>query len=104
VRAENVGGEVHHLPMKSALKEAEHSAGAGSKASGGPSIFMETADHRALPSSKGLGGDLAAAQAASIAPGPGGLDNAFLMGVDEVQAVHGNKYDDAIIEAMGSLP
>ena len=104
VRAANSGGEVHHIPMKSALREAGHPMGAGSQAPGGPAIHMDKADHRALPSSRGQGGALSADQAASITPGPGGLDEAFLKGVDEVQAVHGSKYDDAILQAMDELP
>jgi len=104
VRVANAGGEVHHLPMKSALKAAGHPMGAGSKAPNGPAIYMETPNHRALLSSRGQGEALSSAQAASIKPGPGGLDDAFLMGVDEVQAIYGSMYDEIILKAMDKLP
>jgi hypothetical protein len=98
------GGEVHHMPMKSALKAANHPLGVGSKAPNGPAISMTAKDHRELPSSQVGSEVLSAKQAAAIRPGPGGLDDAFLLAVDEVQTAFGSKYDEAILEAMDFLP
>ena len=43
-------------------------------------------------------------QAASITPRPGGLDESFQTGVDEVQAVLRNRHDDANLQPIGELP
>jgi hypothetical protein len=101
VRAGRPGGEVHHLPMKQAWKDAGHPAGAGSKAPNGPAIHMTYKDHRALPSTRGQGAALQAQQTELIRQGK--IDDAFLLGVEEIQAIHGNKYDDVILEAINAM-
>jgi len=102
VRKANTGGEVHHLPTKQALKDVGHLLGLGSKAPAGSTIHMSKVDHRMLPSSKGQGAMLTQAQADLISQGR--FDDAFLLGADEVRAIHGDKYDDAILEAIDALP
>lgn len=77
------------LPMKEALKKAGHRAGSGTKAPNGPAIHMDYADHRDLPSSRRQGAELLERQAELLRQGR--FDDAFLLGVDEVQTIHGNK-------------
>lgn len=90
------------MPMKGALKQAEHPLGAGSRASKAPSILMEKADHRRLPSSSGRGQALLEAQATAVREGR--FDDAVEMAIDEVRGMFGSKYDDAILEMIDRLP
>lgn len=87
----------HHMPAKQAspLSEAD-----------GPAIRMSPEDHRKTASYGGRKGSTQQAyrdkQAELIKQGR--FDDAFMMDVDDIQSKFGNKYDNAILEAMDALP
>ena len=72
----------------------------------GPAIRMSPEDHRKTAS---YGGRLGSPQQiyrdkqfGLIKQGK--FDDAFMMDVDDIQSKFGNKYDDAILQAMDALP
>lgn len=71
----------------------------------GPAIQMDPADHRRTASYGGRKGSPQQAyrdkQAELIKQGK--FDDAFMMDVDDIQSKFGNKYDDAILEAIDAL-
>lgn len=91
------GAHRHHMPAKQAspLKEAD-----------APAIRMSLSDHRKTASYGGRKGSTQQAyrdkQAGLIQQGK--FDEAFLMDVNDIQSKFGNKYDNAILEAMDALP
>lgn len=91
------GAHRHHMPSKQASPLAE---------ADGPAIRMSPADHRRTAS---YGGGPDSPQQAYRDKqrqliSEGRFDDAFLMDVDDIQSKFGNKYDDAILEAIDALP
>lgn len=72
----------------------------------GPAIQMEPSDHRKTASYGGRAGSpqqvYRDTQKELISQGK--FDDAFLMDVDDIQSKFGSKYDNAILEAIDSLP
>ena len=69
----------------------------------GPSIWMETADHRRTAS---WGNSRAARQYRARQRElirEGRFDDAIQMDIDDIQSKFGNKYDDAILQMIDSL-
>ena len=91
------GAHRHHMPSRQAspLSKAD-----------GPAIRMSPEDHRKTASYGGRKGSGQQAyrdkQADLIKQGK--FDDAFMMDVDDIQSKFGNKYDNAILEAMDELP
>lgn len=83
------------MPAKSAspLPEAD-----------GPAIRMDPADHRRTASyGRGTAQDAYRARQRELID-QGRFDDAFLMDVDDIQSKFGDKYDQAILEAIDALP
>jgi hypothetical protein len=91
VRRGNTGGQVHHTPASAVSPYTHHT---------GPSVWMETLDHRRT----GSWGSSAAAkayrqkQADLIAQGK--LREAVQMDIDDIRSKFGSKYDDHIREML----
>ena len=70
----------------------------------GPAIQMEPADHRRTGShgSQGAAGVAHRARQASLIA-DGRFDDAIQMDIDDIQSKLGSKYDEAILEMIGSL-
>ena len=91
VRAGNKGGQVHHTPASAVSPYTHHT---------GPSIWMETADHK-LTASWGRSKAAQAyrqKQADLIAQGK--VRDAVQMDIDDIRSKFGNKYDDHIQEML----
>jgi len=95
VRGANVGGEVHHMPADSAspLSRAD-----------GPSIIMSTADHRQTGSwGRSRAAQRYRAQQRQLIE-EGRFNDAVQMDIDDVRSRFGDRYDQAILEMMDSVP
>jgi RHS repeat-associated protein len=92
-----LGGEVHHMPAWSALRDA---GGMGMTRGSAPSIWMTAADHAMTPSFRSSAAAVAyrGRQRALIEGGQ--LLDAMKMDVDAIRAAHGTAYDGAI-QQMG---
>ena len=89
------GKHRHHMPAKSAspLPEAD-----------GPAIRMDPADHRGTASyGSGHRQDAYRARQRELIE-EGQFDDAFLMDVEDIQSKFGDRYDEAILEAIDALP
>jgi hypothetical protein len=92
------GLDSHHLPAKQANPSVDPKKGTA--------IQMDPSDHRRTAS---YGGGPGSAQQAyrdkqKALIDAGRLDDAFLMDVHDIQSKFGNKYDEAILEAIDKLP
>ena len=74
--------------------------------SDGPAIQMDPADHRRTTSYGGGPGSANEAyrETQRCLIDQGKFDEAFLMDVDDIISKFGDKYDDAILEAIDALP
>lgn len=72
----------------------------------GPAIRMSPEDHRKTASYGGREGSPQQAYRDKQADliNQGKFDDAFMMDVDDIQSKFGNKYDNAILEAIDALP
>ncbi|WP_455062147.1 RHS repeat domain-containing protein [Prevotella fusca] len=92
VRSSNIGGEVHHTPANS-INGLSHGEG--------PSIWMETTDHR-MTSSHGWQGKEGALyrQTQLDLINQGKFADAIQMDIDDIQSSFGSKYDSSINEML----
>ena len=94
----NDGKDSHHMSSKQSNPSVHPDEGAA--------IQMDPKDHQGTASYGGREGSALQAyrnkQAELIRDGK--LDDAFLMDVDDIQSKFGDKYDDAILEAIDKLP
>ncbi|MCH6161488.1 RHS repeat-associated core domain-containing protein [Streptomyces marispadix] len=101
VRKANTGGEVNHIPAKSAYKHLDPKLSPHM----GPAIYMDKQDHRDVMStgSSKEAKDWQAQQRALIDEGK--FDEAMKMDIDDIRDLYGSKYDENIrdmVEGMKS--
>ena len=92
VRSSNIGGEVHHTPANS-INGLSHGEG--------PSIWMETTDHRMTYSHGWQGKEGALYRQTQLdLINQGKFADAIQMDIDDIQSSFGSKYDSSINEML----
>ncbi|MEN8694144.1 MAG: phosphoglycerate kinase, partial [Akkermansiaceae bacterium] len=94
VRSANKGGEVHHTPANSTNNVAHGE---------GPSIHMETTDHRKTASWGSSKDAQAYRKKQKELQKKGRRDDAIQMDIDDVKDKFGEKYDEAIEQMIDDL-